>query len=269
MPIQQIKNDVAIQNKRSANAPRRSTFKNVAKLIVFDEDYQHNWYMDSEKAKRKKAMQFVMVKDKVANVMNGACLIRRAVEAPNGLYNIDQNGWLESIKPEHYVEGYPDVDLLVRYNICGGWYDFNRKDLEVHRLLKSVIPNEIIVKMIGAVSYVKNLANSCGEDLQIKIDHNSLQGAISLDDLWKIDDNKEARIRQECQRGTLYHDFGLKEPIYLNPSFMEIGLIEMSRYSVVGLIRDETAKGKKDYNEKPLVFELDRGNMFVIAPIKR
>lgn len=270
MPIKQIKQEVANQNMMSASAPRRSTFTNVAKLLADDEDHQHDWYhMNDERRKRRKAMKFVRVKDQVANVCNGHVLLRRSVNAPDGLYNIDAQGWLESIKDSQYIDGYPDVDMLVRYNICAGWYEFNRKDLEMNRLLKSVIPNEIIAKMIGAVSYIKRLSKHFDENLCVCIDHNSMYGSLTLDDLWRADERKEAQIRAECQKGTFYHPFGLKYPVYLNSSYLEIGLIEMSRYPVIGLIRDEAVVNDDDHNDKPLVFECDRGNMFAVAPIKR
>jgi hypothetical protein len=179
-------------------------------------------------------MKYVMVHDKVANLTNGKLLLRRRVNAPNGLYDINADG---SLSPANVAEhtSYPNVLTLEQ---AVNQATDQTRGIYVH--VSPPIPSE-------ALGMLKAMCDAIV----------TRSGDLIL--------SREAAWMEQDPTVNMMFGFGLPTDTKVNPKLLAIALVEMAQYSFVYLKQEIRPKDKEP--STPLILGLDWGSCALIMPI--
>jgi len=194
-------------------------FTNASKILAtIKDDYD------------KSHLQFVRVLDKTANITNGNMLLRRYVDAPNGLYNIEIDGCLSPTTPKFSPgNAYPDLELM-------------RPPLEKLKPFCNITR----AALSQFIMFCQEVRKAWGDVI------------VDKDSMW-MKQNPLTIFR---------FPFNVPHPIIINPVFLEIAFIEMLQYPEIYLLREiDTDLGVDQVT--PVVFGVDWGSCALIMPIRR
>lgn len=174
------------------------------------------------------AYRFVRVVGNTANITNGKVLIRRFVDLPDGMYNVNLDG---TLSPAKYPYGlnYPDIELVrPPFNTMKSSCGLNRDT-------------------IGAIKHL------CDEVTQ-------RNGSLVID--------KNAIFCEQNREIGFQYPFNLEVPIRLNSKYLGIVMVEMAQYPEVKLLREYKEVAPGDTLTTPIVIGRDWGSCALISPLK-
>lgn len=174
------------------------------------------------------ALQYVRIINKTANITNGRAILRRFVDLPDGVYNVNLDG---SLSPTQYPHGfsYPDIELVKP---------------PLNRMRPSC---SIDRSVMGAVKHL------CDEVVQRR-------GSVIL--------GKDAIFMEQNREVGFKYPFNLEDPIRLNPKYLSVVMVEMCQYPEVLVLREHREVKPGDALTTPLVIGRDWGSCALIMPLR-
>lgn len=172
-------------------------------------------------------LRYVRVLNKTANITNGKVLIRRFVDLPDGMYNVNLDG---SLSPTQYPHGmtYPDIELV-------------RPPLSAMKAACNLNRDTI-----GAIIHL------CNEVAQ-------RNGSVII--------NNNAIFCEQNREVGFQYPFNLEAPIRLQPKHLGMVMVEMAQYPEVKMLREYREVASGDILRTPIVIGRDWGSCALISPL--
>lgn len=160
-------------------------------------------------------LRYVRVINGVANITNGAVLVRQKADLPDGFYTLDENNGLVVADYARWMT-YPDVQAL-----CPNFNNMRHTPAEEGH--PQAIRNEHIGQLLVFLSKVR--------------EHDSRRIETVLIDGFSVYPSKRHTLDMEFRN--LPCPLPIKEPLMFNAEKLQLALIEMLRYDAITIAYED------------------------------